>query len=162
MKVPANKIERSWGSRTNRYAKWHDSAARKKEDAVNITNLAEHIILQCIEDLWDEEERGDSRHFFKGDRFHLCAEMANMSLHDQSELLNMVSKIIERTTRAKRKHKSMGEKATCFTVQVGDRKKPGGTPQYLPMSSGRANRFPAGQMGQNWPRSNGRTFSSLI
>ena len=51
---------------------------------MNIKNLAEHIMLQCIEDLWDEGERGDSRNFFEGERFQQCAEMASMSLHDQS------------------------------------------------------------------------------
>ncbi|MGD0884476.1 MAG: hypothetical protein ABSA46_06295 [Thermodesulfovibrionales bacterium] len=84
---------------------------------MNIKNLAEHIMLQCIEDLWDERERDDCRHFFKGERFRLCAEMASMSLHDQSTLLNMVSKIMDRTTTAKRKPKSIGEKTTCFTVR---------------------------------------------
>jgi hypothetical protein len=149
MKAPAKKIELSWGNRMNRHTKWHNRAATKKEDAVNIKNLAEHIMLQCIEDLWDEQERDDSRHFFKGERFHLCAEMASMSLHDQSTLLNMVSKMMDRPSMAKRKPKSIGEKTPCFTVQVGDRKKPGEAPKDLPMSSVRANRLPATQMGQN-------------
>jgi len=97
---------------------------------VNIKNLAEHILLQCIEDLWDEGERDDGRDFFKGERFHLCAEMAGMSLHDQSTLLNMVSKIMDRTTTAKRKPKSSGKKTPCFPVRS---KKTGGATSLLSM-----------------------------
>jgi hypothetical protein len=96
---------------------------------VNIKNLAEHILLQCIEDLWDEGERDDGRDFFKGERFHLCAEMAGMSLHDQSTLLNMVSKIMDRTTTAKRKpKKSIGKKTPCFTVRP---QKTGGGEEFV-------------------------------
>ena len=80
---------------------------QKKEDALNIKNVAELIMLQCIEDLWDEGERGDSRNFFKGERFQLCAEMASMSPKDQSALLHMVGKIMDRTRTPKRKPKGI-------------------------------------------------------
>ena len=62
---------------------------------MNIRNIAELIILQGIEDLWNERERHGSRDFFTGKGFSLCAGIAGMKLHDQGRLLNMVGKSIQ-------------------------------------------------------------------
>ena len=53
-------------------------------------NLAEAIILQSIEDLWDESQRDGCIAFFGGEDFTTCAKIARMSLSDQVKLLNMV------------------------------------------------------------------------
>ena len=80
---------------------------QKMEDAMNVKNIAELIMLQCVEDLWDVREERDSRKFFQGKRFQLCAEIANMSQHDQSQLLHMVSKVMDQTTTSQRKPRSI-------------------------------------------------------
>ena len=50
---------------------------------MNIRNIAELIILQCVEDLWNDRERSGSVDFFTGEGFSLCAGLAVMDLHDQ-------------------------------------------------------------------------------
>ena len=62
---------------------------------MKLKNLAEGIILQSIEDLWDNEHREESLVFFRGEDFRTCAELAGMSLIDQVELLNMVKGVIK-------------------------------------------------------------------
>ena len=59
---------------------------------MNIRNIAELIILQCIEDLWNKRERPGSADFFAGEGFPLCAGIAGMDIHAQGRLLNMVGK----------------------------------------------------------------------
>jgi hypothetical protein len=61
---------------------------------MKLKNLAEGIILQSIEDLWDNEHREESLGFFRGKDFRTCAELAGMSLTDQVGLLNMVKGVI--------------------------------------------------------------------
>ncbi|MFZ2196241.1 MAG: hypothetical protein WAV13_00800 [Thermodesulfovibrionales bacterium] len=67
---------------------------------MNIRNIAELIILQCIEDLWNERERSGSADFFTGEGFSLCAGLAGMDLHDQGRLLNMVSRTMTQNSKA--------------------------------------------------------------
>jgi len=57
-------------------------------------NLAEAIILQSIEDLWDESQRDGCIAFFAGEDFTTCARIARMSLSDQVKLLNIVRGLI--------------------------------------------------------------------
>jgi hypothetical protein len=57
---------------------------------MSLKKLAEGIILQSIEDLWNENYREDCITFFKGKDFRLCAELAGMELSDQVELLRLV------------------------------------------------------------------------
>lgn len=59
---------------------------------MSLKKLAEGIILQSIEDLWNENYREDSMDFLKSKDFGLCAELAEMELSDQVELLNLVKK----------------------------------------------------------------------
>jgi hypothetical protein len=63
---------------------------------MNIRNIAELIILQCIEDLWNERESSGSADFFAGEGFPLCAGIAGMNLNDQGRLLNMVGKLMKK------------------------------------------------------------------
>lgn len=55
-----------------------------------LMNLAEAIILQSVEDLWDEGYKSDSLRFFKGEGFGICAAMAGMKRYDRLKLLQMV------------------------------------------------------------------------
>jgi len=67
---------------------------------MNVGNIAELIILQCIEDLWNEKERTGSTDFFTGEGFSLCAGLAGMDYHDQGRLLNMVGKTMTQNSAA--------------------------------------------------------------
>ena len=70
---------------------------------MNVVSIAELIMLQTIEDLWNEEERGDSINFFRGKDFTVCAEIAGMGLYDQARLLGMVQVIVNQTNRVRMK-----------------------------------------------------------
>lgn len=64
---------------------------------MNIRNIAELIILQGIEDLWNESERDGSAHFFLGEWFPMCADIAGMDQNAQNRLLNMIDKAMEQS-----------------------------------------------------------------
>ena len=72
----------------------------EREGVMDIRNIAELIILQCIEDLWNERERYLSAHFFTGEGFPLCAGIAGMDLNDQGRLLNIVRKAVRQNAGA--------------------------------------------------------------
>ncbi len=55
-----------------------------------LMNLAEAIILQSVEDLWDEGYKSDSMRFFKGEGFGICAGMAGMKRYDRLKLLRLI------------------------------------------------------------------------
>jgi len=57
----------------------------------NIKNLAEAIILQSVEDLWDAKQNSECLTFFYGESFGICAEMAGMNTDEQALMLRMVS-----------------------------------------------------------------------
>ena len=67
----------------------------EREPTMRLKNLAEGIILQSIEDLWDNEHRDESLVFFRGKDFRTCAELAGMSLIEQVALLNLVKGVIK-------------------------------------------------------------------
>jgi len=77
---------------------------KKKENIMGLKRLAEGIILQSMEDLWDKQHKEDCIAFFKGKGFRDCAKMAGMTTSDQISLLNLVKNIIE-NQREKRKLK---------------------------------------------------------
>lgn len=52
--------------------------------------LAEAIILQSIEDLWDEAHRRESLEFFKGEGFDMYADIAGLGPAEKSKLLGMI------------------------------------------------------------------------
>ena len=62
---------------------------------MGLKGLAEGIILQSIDDLWDKQHKEDCITFFKGKGFRDCAEMAGMTTSDQIKLLNLVKDIID-------------------------------------------------------------------
>jgi hypothetical protein len=62
---------------------------------VNVEKLAEAIILQSVEDLWDERYREDCINFFSGEEVSIYAGMGGMNVPDQIKLLNMVNGLIK-------------------------------------------------------------------
>ena len=54
-------------------------------------SLAEAIILQSIEDLWNPVCRKGSLLFFEGDGFALCSELAEISYIKQLAMLRMLA-----------------------------------------------------------------------
>jgi hypothetical protein len=61
------------------------------ERNMKMRNLAEAIILQSVEDLWDAKQKDDCLTFFYGESFGMCAEMAGMNTHEQERMLKLVS-----------------------------------------------------------------------
>lgn len=55
-----------------------------------VRSLAEAIILQSIEDLWNPVNKKESLKFFKSNGFELCADIAGMSNSDKMKLLKMI------------------------------------------------------------------------
>ena len=55
--------------------------------------LAEAVILQCMEDLWDERHCKESISFFSSKDFSILAELARMSTDERLKLLKIVRKI---------------------------------------------------------------------
>jgi hypothetical protein len=75
-----------------------------------IRNLGEAIILQSIEDLWDERYRSDSLTFFKEKGFNICANMAGIKLFGRLTLLRLLRKSAENPEKCMPK----GEKSEYF------------------------------------------------
>jgi hypothetical protein len=67
----------------------------RKKKHVCTTILAESIILQCLEDLWDDEFRHESISFFTNDCFSVCATIAHIDIGDQIRLLHIVNSIVK-------------------------------------------------------------------
>jgi hypothetical protein len=65
------------------------------ERTMNIRNLAEAIILQSVEDLWDAKQKGDCLTFFCGESFGMCAEMSGMNTYEQAMMLQLVSASVQ-------------------------------------------------------------------
>ncbi len=68
---------------------------------MSVRGLAEGIILQSIEDLWNENHRGECIAFFTGREFSICAEIAGMNLPDQLKVLNLVKTVVGTTANIK-------------------------------------------------------------
>ncbi len=78
---------------------------------MGVKGLAEGIILQSMEDLWNENLRDESIAFFKGREFCVCAEIAGMNLADQIKLLGLVRGILSDNNKGtKQKKAADGEK----------------------------------------------------
>jgi hypothetical protein len=67
----------------------------KKNRKNNLTTLAEAIILQSFEDLFDEKYIEDCKAFFYGKGFNICAEIAGMKTIEQIKLINLVRKYLD-------------------------------------------------------------------
>lgn len=60
---------------------------------MGIKTLAEAIILQSIEDLWDVRHRSESLEFFSGQNFRDCAKLAGINIDNKLRLLKLIKKI---------------------------------------------------------------------
>jgi hypothetical protein len=58
--------------------------------AMAVKELAEKVILQSIEDLWDKEQRDLCSAFFCGQGFSFWAETAGMTIADRRKILSLV------------------------------------------------------------------------
>ncbi len=61
-----------------------------------IKHLAEAIILQSIEDLWNGEQKEDCVAFFEGEGFLLCSGMAGINMFHKRKLLKLIRTSIRR------------------------------------------------------------------
>lgn len=61
-----------------------------KRAAMGIESLAEAVILQSLEDLWSSDHENESREFFSGEGFKLCAEIAGIDATKKCKLLEML------------------------------------------------------------------------
>jgi len=57
---------------------------------MSLKNLAESIILQSVEDLWDKRHSSDCMTFFKGEGFDICSRLAGIELQDRLKLLELI------------------------------------------------------------------------
>ena len=64
-----------------------------KKVKIRIQSLAEAVILQAIEDLYDPSQRNKSIDFFKSENFSLCAEIAGLSAVDQIRIISLLVKV---------------------------------------------------------------------
>jgi hypothetical protein len=56
-----------------------------------VRSLAEGIILQAMEDLWDNDHHQESANFFKGDGFNICAALARIDMKQRHQIMRMVA-----------------------------------------------------------------------
>jgi len=61
-----------------------------------IRHLAEAIILQSIEDLWNRQQKKDCVAFFEGEGFHFCAGTAGINMFQRRRLIKLISRSIRR------------------------------------------------------------------
>ncbi|MBI4823348.1 MAG: hypothetical protein HY805_03845 [Nitrospirae bacterium] len=59
-----------------------------------MNKLAQAIILQSVEDMWDKQHRAECMEFFTGEGFHICAQMAGLLPNEKSKLLNLAWKVL--------------------------------------------------------------------
>ena len=60
---------------------------------MDIKGIAELVILQSIEDLWDRRERAASAKFLNGRGFDLCAGLAGIGPAERRKLLELLVKL---------------------------------------------------------------------
>jgi hypothetical protein len=77
------------------YGSMHITAANRRRHYMSVKGLVEGIILQSLEDLWNEGYREESISFFRGRDFSLCADIAGMSTDDQVRMLTMVRDVVD-------------------------------------------------------------------
>ena len=59
---------------------------------MSVRSLAEAVILQSLEDLWNPSYREESREFFEGSGFKMCAEIAGMDSMKQHKILYILGR----------------------------------------------------------------------
>jgi hypothetical protein len=57
---------------------------------MGIKHLAEAVILQSLEDLWEPDYIAGSMEFFKGDGFKICADIAEINRFKQYKILHLL------------------------------------------------------------------------
>jgi hypothetical protein len=55
-----------------------------------VKELAETVILQSIEDLWDKKQRKECGTFFCGQDFSFWSDAAGINIHDRRKILSLV------------------------------------------------------------------------
>ena len=80
--------------------------------------LAEAIILQSIEDLYDVRHRTGSVDFFTGESFHTCARMAGLGTGEKLKVLNLVREVVGATTSGGRKATGLENPSTEKGVTI--------------------------------------------
>ena len=78
-------------------------------ERVNFRALAEGVILQAIEDFWNEASRKDSIEFFHGEGLRQWAAIGGISIGKQLKLIRMLKKQFRHSAA---EHASRG-KAYC-------------------------------------------------
>jgi len=73
-------------------------------------HLAEAIILQSIEDLWDKDCKEECIRFFTGEDFRTCAAIAGIDVSDQIEILNMLGGLIKDMHKPAKARKKIASK----------------------------------------------------
>jgi hypothetical protein len=68
-------------------------------EVMDLKELAEGIILQSVEDLYNDDEKQDSITLFASKDFTICAEMAEMDMPSQVRLLDLVKCMITASAR---------------------------------------------------------------
>jgi len=57
--------------------------------------IAEAIILQAVEDLWNPVYRKESIEFFTGEGFAICAKIVGMGLYKKLRLVRLIKKAVQ-------------------------------------------------------------------
>jgi hypothetical protein len=72
---------------------------------MSLKNLAEGIILQAIEDIYDDNEREGCIAFFQSKDVAIYAEMAGIDVASQVRLLDYVERVIAVSVRRQARYK---------------------------------------------------------
>ncbi|MBI5097785.1 MAG: hypothetical protein HZB30_00915 [Nitrospirae bacterium] len=70
--------------------KSHAISMKQVKNLKGITNLAEAIILQSLEDIWTPEYNKETREFFSGAGFKICSEIAGLDTMKQFKVLHFI------------------------------------------------------------------------
>ena len=81
--------------------------------------LAESIILQAIDDIYDNKERTASIEFFTGKGFYHAARMAGMGYKHMLGVLEFVNQIVSSITPVSRVVAPVGLSATRRSIIAG-------------------------------------------
>ena len=71
--------------------------ATKGKERTSLRSLAEAILLQALEDLWDGARRKETIAFFCGEGFRHCADIASMNNYERLKLIRIVRRAIMKT-----------------------------------------------------------------
>lgn len=72
---------------------------------MGIKHLAEAVILQSLEDLWESDYLAGSIEFFEGDGFKICADIAQISRFKQYKILHLLGGGVNAENRLRRKYR---------------------------------------------------------